>query len=195
MYFRKKRKIPEINSSSSADVAFLLLIFFLLTASLNKTEGIFRNLPSATSKEVNIKKENILKRNLLTLSIDGNNQILMDQQIIDISELKSITKNFIDNPDNKENFPEKIEEEYPLTGKVYATKNHIIALYISENASYETYISVLNKLIESNNELRDDFSKKTLGKSFKNLNYEQKDIVRKIYPQRISEIRVKEDVL
>ena len=189
--FKRKRKIPGINSSSSADIAFLLLIFFLVTTSLEKTTGIYRKLPLANPEEAIIKKEDILKRNLLTIYVTSENQIKIGEKSIDFQSLKDIVSLFIENPENKEDLPEKNVENIPLLGTIETTKNHIIVLRINENASYETYIQILGEIIKAYEDLREKFSIKTFGKSYKLLNLERKEAVKMIYPQRISEIIVK----
>ena len=192
MYIKRKNRIPEINSSASADIAFLLLIFFLLTTSLEKTKGIYRRLPPVTPEQVVIKKEDILKRDLLSVFISSDNQIKIGEELIPFSDLKNIIGTFIDNPENEMDLPEKIQETIPLLGVVDITKNHVIVLRISENANYETYISALNEIVSAYNELREMFSHRMFGKSYKFLNLEQCEAVRLVYPQKISETIIKE---
>ena len=192
MYIKRRNKIPEINSSASADIAFLLLIFFLLTTSLEKTKGIYRRLPPATPKEAVIKKEDILKRDLLSVFISSDNQIKVGEEFVSFSDLKNIASTFIDNPEKEIDLPEKIQEVIPLLGVVDITKNHVIVLRISENANYETYISALNEIVSAYNELREMFSLQTFGKSYKFLNLEQREAIRLVYPQKISETIIKE---
>jgi len=185
---KKKRKIPEVNSSASADVAFLLLIFFLLTTSMDKTQGIFRRLSPAISSGVQLKKEDILKRNLLTVSITSDNQLLIEGEPTELSSLGSRVKEFVENPQDQEDLPEKITRNIILLGDIAVTQHHVIAFRIDSNSDYETYISILNELIKSYDELRNEFAEKRFNKPYKLLSLEQKEAVRQVYPQKISEI-------
>jgi biopolymer transport protein ExbD len=184
----KRRKIPEINSSSSADIAFLLLIFFLLTTSLDTTRGLYRRLPPPDPPNAVKEKMDIQKRNLLLLSIDENNIITCNKEPIDALELREYVKTFIANPDNDLNLPEKMDEDFPEIGIIPVTTNHVIAMQVDRNSSYQTYISVQNELTAAYGELRERFSQQYFGKSFKQLRTEQREIIRQIYPFKIAEL-------
>ncbi|MCC8134318.1 MAG: biopolymer transporter ExbD [Tannerellaceae bacterium] len=188
----KKRKTPGINGSSSADIAFMLLIFFLITTSMDTDKGLARRLPPPVPKE---QKENldidIKKRNLLVVLINSNNQILCGDQFIDISQLKDRVKDFIENPYNDEHMPEKLEVEVPFFGNQMVTKNHIISLQNDRGTEYQAYINVQNELAAAYNELRNDVSQKKFGKLFADLDDEQQKAVQMIYPQKISEAEPK----
>ena len=89
----KKRKTPGINGSSSADIAFMLLIFFLITTSMDTDKGLARRLPPPVPKDQkNDTDVDIKKRNLLVVLINSNNQILCGDQFVDIKQLKKESK-------------------------------------------------------------------------------------------------------
>ncbi|MCD7976450.1 MAG: biopolymer transporter ExbD [Tannerellaceae bacterium] len=188
----KKRKTPGINGSSSADIAFMLLIFFLITTSMDTDKGLARRLPPPVPKEQKEQNDiDIKKRNLLVVLINSNNQILCGDQFIDISQLKDRVKDFIDNPYNDEHMPEKMEVEVPFFGNQMVTKNHIISLQNDRGTEYQAYIDVQNELAAAYNELRNDVSQKKFGKLFADLDEEQQKAVQMIYPQKISEAEPK----
>jgi len=188
----KKRKTPGINGSSSADIAFMLLIFFLITTSMDTDKGLARRLPPPVPKEQKEQNDiDIKKRNLLVVLINSNNQILCGNQFIDISQLKDRVKDFIDNPYNDEHMPEKMEVEVPFFGNQMVTKNHIISLQNDRGTEYQAYIDVQNELAAAYNELRNDVSQKKFGKLFADLDEEQQKAVQMIYPQKISEAEPK----
>lgn len=187
----KKRKTPGINGSSSADIAFMLLIFFLITTSMDTDKGLARRLPPPVPKEQKNEDVDIKKRNLLVVLINSNNQILCGDQFIDIKQLKEKVKEFIENPYNDEHKPEKVEVDVPFFGKQMVTKNHIISLQNDRGTEYQAYIDVQNELASAYNELRDDVSKKKFGKAFADLDEEQQKAVQMIYPQKISEAEPK----
>ena len=96
-----KRKTPGINGSSSADIAFMLLIFFLITTSMDTDKGLARRLPPPVPKDQKKQDVDINKRNLLIVLINSNNEILCGDQFVDIKQLKDKVKEFIDNPYNE----------------------------------------------------------------------------------------------
>ncbi|WP_293711583.1 biopolymer transporter ExbD [uncultured Parabacteroides sp.] len=188
----KKRKTPGINGSSSADIAFMLLIFFLITTSMDTDKGLARRLPPPVPKDQKKNEEmDIKKRNILVVLINSNNQILCDNQFIDIKQLKEKVKEFIENPYNDEHKPEKTEVDVPFYGKMMVTKNHVISLQNDRGTEYQAYIDVQNELAAAYNELRDDVARKKFGKAFADLEDEQQKAVQLIYPQKISEAEPK----
>ena len=187
----KKRKTPGINGSSSADIAFMLLIFFLITTSMDTDKGLARRLPPPVPKDQKKQDVDINKRNLLIVLINSNNEILCGDQFVDINQLKDKVKEFIDNPYNDENKPEKVEEDVPFFGKIMTAKKHVISLQNDRGTEYQAYISVQNELAKAYNELRDDLSKKKFGMAFAELDEEQQKAVQQVYPQKISEAEPK----
>ncbi|MBE6301136.1 MAG: biopolymer transporter ExbD [Parabacteroides distasonis] len=187
----KKRKTPGINGSSSADIAFMLLIFFLITTSMDTDKGLARRLPPPVPKDQKKQDVDINKRNLLVVLINSNNEILCGDQFVDIKQLKDKVKEFIDNPFNDANKPEKVEEDVPFFGKIMTAKKHVISLQNDRGTEYQAYISVQNELAKAYNELRDDLSKKKFGMAFAELDEEQQKAVQQVYPQKISEAEPK----
>ena len=184
----KKRKTPGINGSSSADIAFMLLIFFLITTSMDTDQGLARRLPPPVPKDQkNDADVDIKKRNLLVVLVSSGNQIMCGGELTDIKQLKDKVKEFVENPYNDANKPEKVEVDVPYFGKKMVSKNHVISLQSDRGTSYQAYIDVQNELAAAYNELRDDVSKEKFGKAFMDLDEEQQKAVQQIYPQKISE--------
>ena len=188
----KKRKTPGINGSSSADIAFMLLIFFLITTSMDTDKGLARRLPPPVPKDQKKNEEmDIKKRHILVVLINSNNQILCNNEFIDIKQLREKVRNFIENPYNDEHMPEKTEVDVPFFGKQMVTKNHVISLQNDRGTEYQAYIDVQNELAAAYNELRDEVSRKKFGKAFADLDEDQQKAVQMIYPQKISEAEPK----
>ena len=188
----KKRKTPGINGSSSADIAFMLLIFFLITTSMDTDKGLARRLPPPVPKDQKKNEEmDIKKRNILVVLINSNNQILCNNEFIDIKQLREKVRNFIENPYNDEHMPEKTDGDVPFFGKQMVTKNHVISLQNDRGTEYQAYIDVQNELAAAYNELRDEVSRKKFGKAFADLDEDQQKAVQMIYPQKISEAEPK----
>ena len=188
----KKRKTPGINGSSSADIAFMLLIFFLITTSMDTDQGLARRLPPPVPKDQkNDADVDIKKRNLLVVLVSSGNQIMCGGELTDIKQLKDKVKEFVENPYNDANKPEKVEVDVPYFGKKMVSKNHVISLQSDRGTSYQAYIDVQNELAAAYNELRDDVSKEKFGKAFMDLDEEQQKAVQQNYPQKISEAEPK----
>ena len=188
----RKRKVPGINASSTADIAFMLLIFFLITTSMDTDQGLARRLPPPVPKDQkNDADVDIKKRNLLVVLVSSGNQIMCGGELTDIKQLKDKVKEFVENPYNDANKPEKVEVDVPYFGKKMVSKNHVISLQSDRGTSYQAYIDVQNELAAAYNELRDDVSKEKFGKAFMDLDEEQQKAVQQIYPQKISEAEPK----
>jgi biopolymer transport protein ExbD len=183
-----KYKIPQINSGSSADIAFLLLIFFLITSSLDSRTGIYRKMNATEAGEILKKRKDIQERNLLVFTINSDNQLIYNDETIPLKDIKDLSKTFIANPDNLDFLPEKESVDVPEIGVFSITTKHVISLEVSRKAKYQTYISVLNELIAAYNELRNETARTFFNQSLERLTPEQQEAIRTIYPLQISEI-------
>ena len=186
------RKVPSINTSSSADISFLLLTFFLLTSNISSDQGIMRQLPkySKDIKEVDVE---INTRNLLRVKVTnknivmvegakwtGNNWIMLSDNRTDvnstnaanyggeISNLHNIAYEFFANARHEPDLPDT--KSTPISEAdfgEYPVTQGVISLECQNYATYETYIKVHNELSRAVNKLRDELSKEKYGKSFK----------------------------
>ena len=187
----KKRKVPGINGSSSADIAFMLLLFFLLTTSMDTDMGLARRLPPPPDKQQKKQEIDVKKRNMLVVLISSTNQVLCGGEYMDIKQVKAKAKQFIANVNNDPNLPEKEEADVPFFGKMMVCKPHIISLQNDRGTQYQAYIRVQNELAAAYNELRDEVAKQKWGKTFAELDEKQQEAVQMIYPQKISEAEPK----
>jgi len=184
---RFKREIPQINSISSADVAFILLLFFLFTGSLHSKSGIYRRLAPAVS-ETAIKKHNpVEERNILSISIRDDNIVYLKEEILPVFQIRKIVKIFIDNPDNKDFLPQKKMADIQGLGAVPVSRDAIISLEFSRKSNFQTYISVLSELTAAYDELRNEFAIEKFRNPFIDLSEEQQRAIREVYPLQISE--------
>lgn len=184
-----RRGLPEINAGSMADIAFLLLIFFLVTTTMDVDKGLLRKLPPPVDEPQN-EDIKIKQRNILEILINANDQLLVEGEYIQVTQLREKTKEFIVNPRDREDMPEKEAKDIPGVGNVMVSKQ-VVSLQNDRGTSYGMYIKVQNELIAAYNEVRDEESKKRFGKVFKDLNEDQQKIIKEIYPQRISEAEPK----
>jgi biopolymer transport protein ExbD len=188
---RKKRKITEINSSSMADISFLLLIFFLVTTSMNVSTGLSRRLPPPLPPNQKPEDIDIKKRNIFIVKINSLNQLMVQGQEINVRQLKEKAKEFIQNSVNDPNLPEKVTVNIDLIGDIEITKDHVISLQNDVDTQYQAYIEVQNELVAAYNELRNEFSKERFGKMYSDLSENQQKAVQSVYPQKISEAEPK----
>ncbi|MGL5262882.1 MAG: ExbD/TolR family protein [Bacteroides sp.] len=183
-----KRSVPEINSSSTADIAFLLLIFFLVTTSMDTDMGLARQLPPMPDEDqIQNDDTKIKERNILLIMINRNNELMCNGEVIPISNLRERAKEFIANPYDDADKPERHAVDIPYFGSQMITKNHVISVQNDGDTSYKVYFEVQNELVAAYNELRDEISKSKWNKSYAALTPDQQKAVREIYPQKISE--------
>lgn len=184
------KKLPEYNAASLADIAFMLLIFFLVTTTMDTDTGISRMLPPPMPKDQPDDDVKIKERNVFVVLINKNDQLLVEGQPMNIDDLKEKAKEFIDNPADLETLPEKEPKDIPYFGMVPISKQ-VISLQNDRGTSYGVYLNAQNELAKAYNELRDELGMRKFGKKYDDLDSEQQDAVRAIYPQRISEAEPK----
>jgi len=180
------RKTPEINSSSMADIAFLLLIFFLVTTTMDVDTGIYKKLPPIPEKDQQNDDVKVKQRNVFSILVNRNNELLVNGEVLSISQLRDKTKEFFLNPTNSENLPEKAMKNVPFFGDVMVSKG-LISLQNDRATKYETYIRVQDELVAASRELRDEKAVQKWGKKYAELDVDQQAAVRKYIPVQISE--------
>jgi len=174
----KRRGLQEINAGSMADIAFLLLIFFLVTTTMDVDSGIARKLPPMPDEEMQDDDSQINAKNIYVVLINTNNQLLVEGELMDISQLREGAKRFINNNGIDPNLSENPDKA-------------IISLQNDRGTEYKTYIQVQNELAAAYNELRNDAALNKFGKRYIDLNKTDKKEIRKMYPQKISEAEPK----
>jgi biopolymer transport protein ExbD len=186
-----KRSTPEINSSSMADIAFLMLIFFLVTTTMDVDTGIARQLPPIPEKDVKTEVE-INKRNLFPVLINAQDRLLVNGRPMNIDDLKDKAKEFIKSNPNRSDLPEI--EYITVTGirGVVPVSKGVISLQNDRGTTYGRYMEVQDKLVAAYNELRNEAAYQYFGKrTFDELNEDQQEAVKQVYPQKISEAEPK----
>ncbi len=183
------RKVPEIAATSLADIAFMLLIFFLVTTTMDVDSGLERRLPQWQEEKIEDDTQ-IKERNVFVVLVNRNNDLLVENEYARIEDLRERAKLFMANPYNEENLPEKEIKEVPFFGSVEVTKG-VISLRNDLDTKYGTYIAVQNELVAAINELREELAKAKFKKSYSNLQKDEQKAIRTIYPSRISEAEPK----
>lgn len=189
-----KRKVQEINAGSMADIAFLLLIFFLVATTMNVDTGLTRMLPPIPPENQQTEDVKVKERNVLLVLINGAGQIMAgiqgQQELIDLRQLKEKTKEFILNPYDLETMPEKKDEEIELPDGskwTYAVSQGVVSLQTTRDTNYQAYIMVQNELTRAFNEVRDEVSMRKFNSKFADLPEEQRNVVAKAVQMKISE--------
>ncbi len=183
------KKMPEVPAASLADIAFMLLIFFLVTTTMDVDSGLERRLPQWVEEKQD-EEVDVKERNVFVVLVNRNNDLLVENEWTNIGELREKAKEFMANPADDVNLPEKEPKEIPFFGEVMVTKG-VISLSNDLDTKYGTYIAVQNELVAAINELREELAKSKFGKSYNDLEKEQQDAIRDIYPSRISEAEPK----
>ncbi len=186
-----KRNAEGINASSSADIAFLLLIFWLTTTTMNSDKGLQRRLPPMPDENQKQEDVKVNRRNIIQVKINSNDRIIAGGQIMDVSEIKDKIVEFVTNPLNLETLPEKEMKEIEGYGQCAVSKG-VVSLQNDRGTSYDAYLRVQNELVKAFNEIRDDFAVKNYGKKYNALDEEKQKIVREAIPQSISEAEPKD---
>ncbi len=204
---RRQKKTPDIPSASMADIAFMLLIFFLVTTTMSVDRGISRMLPPPVPP--NQKPPKIKQRNVLVVLINKDNVLAIQGEPATVDELVQRVKDFILNPNDDPNLSEGFPISYWLEqekmkkdpdkkkiatyeqildeiGDVRKSKG-VISLQNDRGTKYDKYIQVQNAIVKAINELRDDLAKQAYGKPYSKLPEDKQKLIREVYPFSISE--------
>ena len=186
------KKIPAINASSMADISFLLLIFFLVTTSMDVNQGLARRLPPPIPPDQKVEDTDINKRNLFVVKINWENKLLVQGQELDVRQLRAKAKEFIVNANDDSNMPKLFEEDFGQPfGTLKYTKEHVISVQNDAETQYQAYLEVQNELVAAYNELREECAQKYFHTAYTELDEEWQKKIQKIYPQKISEAEPK----
>jgi len=198
-----RRKSPEVNAGSMADIAFLLLIFFLVTTTIETDSGINRKLPPM---EEQIDPPIIRQKNIFTVVVNKNNQLLVEEELTDIKDLRNLAVDFLDNGGGSG------EEacDYCQGNRDPRSSDNpdkaIISLKNDIETEYKVYIAVQNELVAAYNVLRNRefarlypnealtyveadlrYSDPRTSSDDKSSLKEKLDVIKALYPQKLSE--------
>lgn len=167
-----KRFKNELNTASTADIAFLLLIFFLVTTTIAEDKGILVKLPPWSTEEPESLK--FRPRNVYSVLVNAQNQLLVRGEEMRISELRDHAKEFIANPTMREDLSE-------------SPKKAVISLKNDRGTNYATYLEVYNELQGAYNELWDEEALRRHNVHYEKLSATSKKAIRNEFPLVISE--------
>lgn len=165
MIFRhREHKVPGLNTTSTADISFMLLIFFLVTTNMDIDKGLQRQLPPADKQES--QESYVAKGTTMALTITADDQLLLDDKPFKVDKLKGRVEAFVKQ----------------------VGKKHLITLNINPSSNYDTYFHVQNELVAAYSDLRNDVSMRLYGRKYDALTQTEKDKVKDECPQRIAEL-------
>lgn len=173
------RARPEINAGSMADIAFLLLIFFLVTTTIDSDKGLTVKLPPMPENEDEIIDSKQNKRNVLNILVNAKDQMLVNDEITKVLELKQMTIDFVNNRGTDPTKSDSPDEA-------------VVSLKNDNGTTYEMYLSVHNELKAAYNVMWNEEAMKQYGRNYEELTNEERRTVREIYPYRISEAEPEE---
>ena len=165
MIKRRKHIVPALNTTSTADISFMLLIFFLVASSMDVDKGLLRQLPPADTKEEPLEVD-VSKERLMELKITGDNQLMLDGQPVEVSGLRNRVAEFVSRVGSK----------------------HLISIDADPNSSYETYFKMQNEIVVAYAMVRNELAKRKFGQPLSRLTNDKRDEVKALLPQRIAEI-------
>ena len=195
-----RRSAPEINAGSMADIAFLLLIFFLVTTTMEKDSGISRKLPPM--QDENVEPPIIKERNIFKVIVNANDELLVEDELMELKDVREAAIAFLDNgagvgPDACDYCQGAKDPASSVNPKIA-----VIMLSNDRGTTYGTYIAVQNELVAAYNFLRDRTAQQMYGKTFKQMEADYGDVtypgnketlekqieeIRNMWPQALSE--------
>ena len=181
-----RHQSATVNAGSMADIAFLLLIFFLVTTTISVDEGILRKLPDKCETgdcDVDIKK-----RNLLRININLHQKIKINDKEAKLDDIYQVAIDFLDNNGNGQ--CDYCQGKKFETSSVHPQKA-VISFQYDPQVKYDLYIKIQDELSKAYTYLREKHAQQKFQKPLKNLSDEEFKAVKKAYPMKISEVSLK----
>lgn len=201
-----RRSAPEVNAGSMADIAFLLLIFFLVTTTIETDSGISRKLPPELDENMPPPPQ-IKERNLFIVMVNGNGELLVEDELMELKDLRAAAVAFLDNGAGTGDDACSYCQGSKDPASSVNPEKAIISLQNNRTTSYKRYIAVQNELVAAYNELRNREAQRLYGTSFieletryndartsesdKNKIKPQLETIREMYPEKLSEAEPK----
>ena len=164
IFRRKRREVPGLNTTSTADISFMLLVFFLVTTSMDVDKGMNRQLPPKQDEKQEM--QDVDRSKVMSLSLSEEGLLTIDEKPANIDKIRRQLKEFI----------------------VIIGPSHIIELKTDRKCDYDTYFHLQNEIVRSYREIRDAASKQMFGKPYSKCSVEQREQLLEKYPQRVQEV-------
>ena len=170
MFRKERRSVPQLNTTSTADISFMLLILFLVTTSMDIDKGLSRQLPPL-DPVMEQQPTDVEEGQVLRLKIEADNNLTCEGEPLLLSQLRKRVEDFV----------------------TKRGKDHILQLESSPQASYDVYFNVQNEIVAAYSALRDAQARMRFGKSFSRCSEEERNVLREAVPQRVSEVYPQEE--
>ena len=168
---RRKKDVPGLNTTSTADISFMLLVFFLVTTSMYVDKGFIRQLPPKDKEKQEQKEVHVEKENIMAIKLDETGQLFVNDSVCQQKDLKKLMQEFI----------------------ASRGKEHLITIDADPACQYESYFSVQNSLVGAYSSVREGIANKLYGRSMSKLTAIDREAVLEKCPQRIAENYHEED--
>ncbi|UPT68256.1 MAG: biopolymer transporter ExbD [Sphingobacteriales bacterium JAD_PAG50586_3] len=179
---RARRSIVhEINAGSIADIAFLLLIFFLLTSTMDRNYSMRRDLPAESQEQ-----SNVANRNVLTFSLNGMNELSVNNKAETFDKVSARVKEFILNPTGSAELSEKVNKNVKLLGEVPVSAG-VISIKTDDNTSYSAYYRLTDFINKAFLEMKDQQAQKVFGMTYGKLDDLRRKAIDESVPVSIAE--------
>lgn len=186
MFRRRRHEVTGLNTTSTADISFMLLIFFLVTSSMDADKGLPRQLPppELTQEEVEVE---VKRRNVMELELDAHDGLTCNGEPATTDQLAERVAAFVANSDDRADLPEKSLREVHLLGTIRVSDRHVIIVKTDRATSYEAYFQMQNAIVRGYYQLRNELARSRFGKDYAQCSQDERDAIALVYPQRISE--------
>lgn len=162
---RRKHSVPSLNTTSTADISFMLLTFFLVTSSMDVDKGLVRQLPPLDKEEQTDEAKDVSKENTLAFSITAQNEVMLNDKTVAVEDIRRRIVDFV-----------------RMRGA-----QHLILVDANPASDYNTYFTLENEIVAAYAEVRNAEAKRRYHRDYANCTEEQRKKVRDIYPQHLSE--------
>ena len=160
---QKHREVPELNTTSTADISFMLLVFFLVTSSMDSDKGLGRTLSPVEEQQ---EQMDINRSNVLQIRLDENDVLYCDDKTVTLAQLQQQVESFV------------VSRQ---------TDRYILAVQTDRKTSYDAYFEMQNAVVAAYRSLRDKMARQKYGCAFSQCTESQQEVIKQRYPQRISE--------
>ena len=165
MFLRRRRDVPELNTTSTADISFMLLVFFLVTSSMDVDKGLGRKLSPLDDPQQQ-EQQDIRRSDVMQIRLDDADQLFVDEEPVTLRQLQQQVESFVASRQ---------------------TPRHVIAVETGRKTSYNAYFEMQNAVVAAYHKLRELMARKQYGHSFEQCTPEEREAIVARYPLKISE--------
>ena len=186
------RQVPQLNTTSTADISFMLLIFFLVTSSMDTDKGLPRQLPPPQD-ETQEQELRVKERNVLEVALDAADRLTVGGEAATTEELRRRVAEFVANTADDPSLPELSMREVNYFGRCRVSDRHVISIQTDAHTSYDAYFQMQNAIVAAYSQLRNQLALQHFRRSYARCSPDERAAINMVYPQRISEAAPGED--